>query len=248
MSDRGREIEGWRGWLAGPALCLGLMSLLALAAAPLSLARGVAASRRLLRTAGGGRARRRTRRGAGDHGLHLRRPELRPLADRPLIGVLLLGAGYILLPMRLWMRHAPAIHDITTDTADPPALIAPLAARAAEHGASAAYGGPAIAAQQQKAYPDIAPLTLPLAPAKAFDLALATARSMPRWSVTASDPATGRIEASQASFWFGFVDDVVIRVDPREARAAASTSARSAVKARAISASMPTGCGPISPR
>ena len=83
-----------------------------------------------------------------------------------------------------------------------------------EHGASAAYGGPAIAAQQQKAYPDIAPLTLPLAPAKAFDLALATARTMPRWNVTASDPASGRIEASQASFWFGFVDDIVIRVTP----------------------------------
>src|SRR4029077_7299274 len=76
-----------------------------------------------------------------------------------LIGVLLLGAGYILLPVRLWMRHAPAIHDNTTDTADPPALVAPLAARAAEHGASAAYGGPAIAAQQQKSYPDIAPLS-----------------------------------------------------------------------------------------
>jgi uncharacterized protein (DUF1499 family) len=35
---------------------------------------------------------------------------------------------------------------------------------------------------------------------------------MPRWNVTASDPASGRIEASQASFWFGFVDDIVIRV------------------------------------
>ena len=28
----------------------------------------------------------------------------------------------------------------------------------------------------------------------------------------ASDPQAGRIEASQASFWFGFVDDIVIRV------------------------------------
>ena len=37
---------------------------------------------------------------------------------------------------------------------------------------------------------------------------------MPSWHVTASDPASGRIEASQASFWFGFVDDIVIRVTP----------------------------------
>jgi len=214
MSELGMTNRGWRGWLAGPALFLGLLSLLALAAAPLSWREGwlrVGGSFGLLALAAlaavlgaalaiiafifAGRS------------FGLWRVAL-------LIGVLLLGAGYILLPLRLWMQHAPAIHDITTDTADPPALIAPLAARAAEHGASASYGGPAFASQQQKAYPDIAPLMLALPPAKAFDLALATARSMPRWQVTASDPASGRIEASQASFWFGFVDDVVIRVTP----------------------------------
>jgi uncharacterized protein (DUF1499 family) len=212
MSNPGSATSGWRGWLAGPALFLGLVSLLALAAAPLSWREGwlrVGGAFGLLAVAALAAVL-----GAllaimafifAGRGFGLWRIVL-------LIGVLLLGAGYILLPVRLWMRHAPAIHDITTDTADPPALIAPLAARVAEPGASASYGGPAIASQQQKAYPDIAPLTLPLAPAEAFDLALATARSMPRWNVTASDPASGRIEASQASFWFGFVDDIVIRV------------------------------------
>jgi uncharacterized protein (DUF1499 family) len=212
MANPGMANRGWRGWFAGPALFLGLVSLLAFAAAPLSWREGwlrLGSSFGLLAVAAL----------AGVVGAVLAAMAF-IFAGRSfglwrvvlLIGVLLLGAGYILLPLRLWMRHAPAIHDITTDTADPPALIAPLDARAAEHGASAAYGGPAIAAQQQKAYPDIAPLSLPLAPAKAFDLALATARSMPGWKLTASDPATGRIEASQASFLFGFVDDVVIRV------------------------------------
>ena len=56
------------------------------------------------------------------------------------------------------------------------------------------------------------PVILAIPPAQAFDLALATARAMPGWTIDASDPQTGRIEASQASFWFGFVDDVVIRV------------------------------------
>jgi uncharacterized protein (DUF1499 family) len=129
-----------------------------------------------------------------------------------LAGAFLLGAGFVLLPLRLTMRHAPPIHDITTDTADPPAIIAALPARQAEHAATAAYGGPATAAQQRAAYPDIVPVILPLSPAKAFDLALATARGMPRWNITATDPATGRIEASEASFWFGFVDDIAIRV------------------------------------
>ncbi len=35
---------------------------------------------------------------------------------------------------------------------------------------------------------------------------------MPGWTIVASDPATGRIEASQTSRWFGFTDDIVIRV------------------------------------
>jgi uncharacterized protein (DUF1499 family) len=129
-----------------------------------------------------------------------------------LAGAFLLGAGFVLLPLRIAMHHAPPIHDITTDTADPPVIIAALPARQAEHAATAAYGGPATAAQQRAAYPDIVPVILPLSPAKAFDLALATARDMPRWNITATDPAAGRIEASEASFWFGFVDDIVIRV------------------------------------
>jgi uncharacterized protein (DUF1499 family) len=32
--------------------------------------------------------------------------------------------------------------------------------------------------------------------------------------VVAADPAAGRIEATATTFWFGFVDDVVVRVRP----------------------------------
>jgi uncharacterized protein (DUF1499 family) len=32
------------------------------------------------------------------------------------------------------------------------------------------------------------------------------------WAIVASVPAEGRIEASDTTFWFRFVDDVVIRV------------------------------------
>jgi uncharacterized protein (DUF1499 family) len=69
---------------------------------------------------------------------------------------------------------------------------------------------------QKQAYPDIAPLLLPMPPSQAYDRALATARAMPRWTVLASDPPSGRIEASATSLWFGFVDDVVIRVSAAE--------------------------------
>jgi uncharacterized protein (DUF1499 family) len=127
---------------------------------------------------------------------------------------LLLGAVLVYVPWQYNRTRStvPRIHDITTDTANPPEFAAVLPARAAEKAASAAYEGPELAKQQKTAYPDLAPLELTSAPVKAFDQALAAARSMPGWTIVAADPATGRIEASQTSRWFGFTDDIVIRV------------------------------------
>ena len=71
------------------------------------------------------------------------------------------------------------------------------------------FGNHGNFAQQQ---PEFRPVLLALPQEPAFALALETAKAMPGWRITASDPATGRIEARQASFWFGFVDDIVIRV------------------------------------
>lgn len=105
----------------------------------------------------------------------------------------------------------PPIDDITTDPADPPQFSAVLAARAAERSNPTTYN-PANAKLQRAAYPDIAPLVTPLPPADAFRRALATAQHMPGWRLVVSNPATGHIEASQSSFWFGFTDDVAIRV------------------------------------
>ncbi len=108
--------------------------------------------------------------------------------------------------------RVPPIHDVTTDTMQPPPFLAVLPLR---EGAlnPVEYGGPDVAAQQKKAFPDIVPLTLKLPPARAFDRALAAARTM-GWDLVASDPAGGRIEATATTFWFGFKDDVVIRVTP----------------------------------
>jgi uncharacterized protein (DUF1499 family) len=113
------------------------------------------------------------------------------------------------------MRQAsrvPRIHDITTDMDRPPRFIdvVPLRADAPN---SVEYGGPDVAAQQRQGYPDLQPLSLPLPPNQAFDRALATAR-MKGWEIVASDPQSGRIEATDTTFWFGFKDDVVIRVAP----------------------------------
>ena len=114
-----------------------------------------------------------------------------------------------------WLHTAqrvPHIHDITTDTENPPRLVSVLPLRKNAQN-SAEYGGPGIAAQQHTAYPDIIPLTLPMPPAQAFERAIAAARHR-GWMIVDANPAEGRIEATATTFWFGFKDDVVIRIVP----------------------------------
>ncbi len=112
-------------------------------------------------------------------------------------------------------RAAPPIHDITTDPDDPPAFDAILPLRADARN-PATYGGPEVAAQQRRAYPDIRPLVVDLPTDRAFDLALAAARTL-GWRIVASAPQRRRIEASDQTFWFGFTDDIVVRVSPEGA-------------------------------
>jgi uncharacterized protein (DUF1499 family) len=64
---------------------------------------------------------------------------------------------------------------------------------------------------QRKAYPDIAPLRLPVVPNIAFERAKGAVEEM-GWDIARDDPSAGRIEAVATTFWFGFKDDVVIRV------------------------------------
>ena len=108
-------------------------------------------------------------------------------------------------------KTVPPIHDITTDPDNPPAFIAVVPLRAAEGGNPAVYEGAKIAEQQRQAYPDLVPLTSVLAPGMALKRALDTAQRM-GWTIVAVDESAARIEASERSRWFGFTDDIVIRV------------------------------------
>lgn len=67
---------------------------------------------------------------------------------------------------------------------------------------------------QRQAYPDIAPISVALPPDQAFAQAKLAAESLPGWQVTSADAALGRIEATDTSSIFHFVDDIVIRVRP----------------------------------
>jgi uncharacterized protein (DUF1499 family) len=125
---------------------------------------------------------------------------------------ILAGLAVVAVPsvVILSARGAPAIHDITTDPDNPPVFvaIAPLRAGAAN---PPEYAGGEAAAQQRRAYPDIQPLVLRVNAGEAFDRTLSAVRDL-GWEVVASDRAAGRIEAVDTTFWFGFKDDVVIRI------------------------------------
>ena len=104
----------------------------------------------------------------------------------------------------------PSINDITTDTANPPVFVA-ITADMRGPGTAPLMYDPAFAAIQAKGYPTLAPLVLPVAPAAAFDKALAAAKAQ-GWAIIASDAAAGRIEATATVPWWGFKDDVVVRI------------------------------------
>lgn len=109
----------------------------------------------------------------------------------------------------------PPIHDITTDTVNPPEFnaIVPLRQDAPNPHEYIFEDGPAEA--QKEFYPDLNTLTVSMNYDQAYDRALATARKMP-WQIVGENRREGRIEAYDKLPWFGFVDDVVIRVDTTE--------------------------------
>lgn len=126
----------------------------------------------------------------------------------------LLGCGVTIAPTlyRDSLGKPPSINDISTDTDNPPPYVALVALRqAAKAPDGIEYGGPEVAALQKKAFPDIVPLTLPMPQDKAFALALDEAHRS-GWTIVATDPAQGRIEATDRTGWYGFTDDIVLRI------------------------------------
>ena len=140
-----------------------------------------------------------------------RRAGIRPLTFAA-AGLLLGLASYRVPAQQLTIAQAlPPIHDITTDTVDPPQFDAVLPLRA--DAPNPPDYDPALAPQQQEAYPDLTPINVDAPPAQAHERALAAVEAM-GWELVAADSDAGRIEATDTTFWFGFKDDVVIRVRP----------------------------------
>lgn len=131
------------------------------------------------------------------------------------------------LILRVRAGEVPPIHDITTDTNDPPRFvaIAPLRADAPN---PVEYPGLEVAVQQRRSYPDIRPTVIDQPVAEVYSRALAAALAS-GWAIVGSDLEEGRIEATATTFWFGFRDDVVIRLTPNGERTIVDVRSKSRV-------------------
>lgn len=135
----------------------------------------------------------------------------------PATGVAVLCAAVaVITPLSMMSKakSVPPIHDITTDLINPPKFVAILALRA-DAPNPAAYQGEEIASQQRKAYPELQTQKYKQPTEQVFDAALAAVKNM-GLEVVNFDKSTGLIEAYDTTTWFGFVDDMVIRIQSVE--------------------------------
>lgn len=121
--------------------------------------------------------------------------------------------GAALLLMALAGPDVPPIHDITTDTDDPPRFEAAVALRGTD--SNSLEIKPEFIEQQLAAYPDVKTIISPRSYASTYNLALVTARAL-GWEITREDPTGGFIEAVETTRIMNFSDDVVIRVRTNE--------------------------------
>jgi uncharacterized protein (DUF1499 family) len=107
----------------------------------------------------------------------------------------------------------PPIHNISTDTDSPPQFDKLVAIREAEGANPHAYDREALAQVQKEAYPQIKPLISDVAPGEMQNRVVQALESM-GLEVADSNVQAGRVEATDETFWFGFKDDVVVRIRP----------------------------------
>lgn len=107
----------------------------------------------------------------------------------------------------------PPIHDISTDLVNPPEFVAILPLRANAPN-PAAYEGPATAEQQRQAYPDLQPLSYMQPKAELLAAAVKAAENL-GWEMVNTDADQGLVEATDTTTWFGFKDDVVVRINDK---------------------------------
>lgn len=105
--------------------------------------------------------------------------------------------------------NLPAIHDITTDTADPPQFVTAAQQRGSD--ANTLDIVSETVDLQKSAYPQMQTLRSALSIDDAFTQALQVANAL-GWDVYYENRSTGVIEAVETTGFMSFKDDIVVRV------------------------------------
>lgn len=107
-------------------------------------------------------------------------------------------------------KSVPPIHDISTDLITPPDFVA-ISALRADAPNPAEYAGEETAKQQCEAYPQLTTQKYSQSADQVFDAAQAAVEDS-GWDLVNANKSLGIIEATDTTAWFGFKDDVVIRI------------------------------------
>lgn len=128
------------------------------------------------------------------------------------IMALLLSTIAIAIPLSMLNKgkSVPPIHDISTDLVNPPEFvaIAPLRADAPN---PVEYAGVEVATQQRAAYPELQTLNYPQSKSELVEATKKVINNL-GWQLVNIDANQGIIEATDKTMWFGFKDDVIVRI------------------------------------
>lgn len=135
--------------------------------------------------------------------------------ERAFVGI---GSGGVLVLVLLVGASsggsAPPIHDLSTDIENPPTFSDSVRnAAGRDNGVDYPDGGPDVPGLQRSAYPELVSAQLSDTPIAALERSRAAAESL-GWEISSYDAAALRIEATETTSVFRFVDDIVIRVQP----------------------------------
>ena len=160
----------------------------------------------------------------------------RGLAVFPLIAAIAAGvAAMVPVKMKAAVDANPFIHDITTDFSDPPPII--IAANEDRKNPPDYVGDePAprsdmtTAEAQRAAFPDIETMHVAMSVEDAAARATSVVTDMGMKLLSDGPVDDGwMIEAADTSFWFGFVDDFIVRIRPDGAGATIDLRSKSRV-------------------
>jgi uncharacterized protein (DUF1499 family) len=137
-------------------------------------------------------------------------------------GMLLAFAFVAVMAALFWRAgSSPRIHDVTTDSADPPAFETLTLRKDNLIGVGTIENWRKI---HDEGYADIRPVVLAMPPAEAMKKAKALVEAR-GWEIASADD--GRIEATETASPFAFKDDVVIIATPENGGAATRIDMRS---------------------